>query len=83
MLKKTPENTYLCSKCSFPNPFATVRLLGMHIALTHKMPTKEYYDEFLREPGEGKTEHDITLERGLYRIYDCGQYKYVWKRGQV
>ena len=53
MLKKTPENTYLCSKCSFPNPFATVRLLGMHIAFTHKMPTKEYYDEFLREPGEG------------------------------
>lgn len=53
MLKKTPENTYLCSKCSFPNPFATVRLLGMHIALAHKMPTKEYYDEFLREPGEG------------------------------
>ena len=32
-------------------------------------------------PGdEGKTEHEITLERGLFRIYDCGQYRYVWKR---
>ena len=32
-------------------------------------------------PGdEGKTEHEITLERGLYRIYDCGQYRYVWHR---
>ena len=34
-------------------------------------------------PGdEGKTEHEITLERGLYRIYDCGQYKYVWHRNK-
>lgn len=34
-------------------------------------------------PGdEGKTEHEITLERGLFRIYDCGQYRYVWKRGE-
>ena len=32
-------------------------------------------------PGdEGKTEHEITLERGLFRIYDCGQYRYVWHR---
>lgn len=32
-------------------------------------------------PGdEGKTEHEITLERGLFRIYDCGQYKYRWTR---
>lgn len=35
-------------------------------------------------PGdEGKTEHDITFERGLFRIYDCGQYRYVWKRSQL
>jgi len=34
-------------------------------------------------PGdEGKTEHEITFERGLFRIYDCGQYRYVWKRGE-
>lgn len=32
------------------------------------------------EADEGKTEHDITLERGLYRIYDCGQYKFEWIR---
>lgn len=32
-------------------------------------------------PGdEGKTEHEITLEHGLFRIYDCGQYKYRWTR---
>lgn len=30
---------------------------------------------------DGKSENDITLERGLYRIYDCGQYRYVWHRG--
>ena len=29
---------------------------------------------------EGKTEHEITLERKLYRIYDCGQLRYVWNR---
>ena len=35
----------------------------------------------IARPGdEGKTEHEITLERGLFRIYDCGQYKYRWKR---
>lgn len=26
-----------------------------------------------------KTEHEIMLERGIYRIYDCGNYKYVWR----
>ena len=32
-------------------------------------------------PGdEDKSEHEITLERGLFRIYDCGQYRYDWKR---
>jgi hypothetical protein len=25
-----------------------------------------------------KTEHEIMLERGIYRIYDCGNYKYVY-----
>lgn len=30
----------------------------------------------------GKSEHEITLERGLYRIYDCGQYKYEWRRSR-
>lgn len=26
-----------------------------------------------------KTEREIMRERGILRIYDCGQYKYVWK----
>ena len=27
-----------------------------------------------------KTEHEIMLERGIYRIYDCGTFKYVWRK---
>lgn len=27
-----------------------------------------------------KTEHEIMFERHIYRIYDCGNYKYVYKR---
>ena len=26
------------------------------------------------------TEHDIMLSRKIYRIYDCGNYRYVWNR---
>lgn len=40
-----------------------------------------YQRHKLAGPGdEGKTEHEITLERGLFRIYDCGQLKYRWVR---
>lgn len=28
----------------------------------------------------GKTEREIMRERGILRIYDCGQYKYIWKK---
>jgi len=28
-----------------------------------------------------KTEREIMLEREIYRIYDCGNYKYEWKKG--
>lgn len=27
-----------------------------------------------------KTEHEIMLDRGLYRIYDSGNLKYIWNR---
>lgn len=27
-----------------------------------------------------KSEHDIMLDRNIYRIYDCGNIKYNWKR---
>lgn len=27
-----------------------------------------------------KTEHEIMLERGIYRIYDCGNLVYEWKK---
>ena len=26
------------------------------------------------------TEHEIMLSRKIYRIYDCGNYRYVWRR---
>ena len=26
------------------------------------------------------SEHEIMLSRKIYRIYDCGNYRYVWKR---
>lgn len=66
MLKNTTVNTYLYPKCPFTNPFAAVRLLDLHIAYTHKIAGSG---------DEGNIEHDITLERGLY--------KYVWQRGRV
>ena len=33
---------------------------------------KEGYDK-------DKTEHEIMLERGIYRIYDCGTKVWKWK----
>ena len=27
-----------------------------------------------------KSEHEIMLERGIYRIYDCGTKAYIWKK---
>ena len=29
---------------------------------------------------KNKTEHEIMLERGIYRIYDCGTKAYIWKK---
>ena len=34
---------------------------------------KEGYDS-------NKTEHEIMLERGIYRIYDCGTKVWLWKK---
>lgn len=28
---------------------------------------------------KNKSEHQIMLDRGIYRIYDCGTLKYIWK----
>lgn len=30
---------------------------------------------------EGKSEHEIMYGRGIYRIYDCGNYRYYWMNG--
>lgn len=33
------------------------------------------------DPSEaGLTEHEIMMKRGVFRIYDCGNYRYVWNR---
>lgn len=38
-------------------------------------------DILIREGFDGsKTEHQIMLDRGIYRIYDCGCKVYKWKR---
>lgn len=29
---------------------------------------------------EGKSEHDIMLSRKIYRIYDCGNIRFVWNK---
>lgn len=30
-----------------------------------------------------KTEHEIMLDRGIYRIYDCGSAKFEWTRPEI
>ena len=30
-----------------------------------------------------QTEHEIMYSQGIYRIYDCGNYKYVWVKKDV
>jgi len=29
------------------------------------------------------SEHEIMLSRKIYRIYDCGNWRYVWHRPQI
>lgn len=40
--------------------------------MKHKL-VKEGFDA-------AKTEHEIMYDRGYYRIYDCGNYKFTWTR---
>ena len=41
----------------------------------------KYRKEQLIKQGfdKNKTEHEIMLKRGIYRIYDCGTMVYKWK----
>lgn len=34
----------------------------------------------LAEAEQGMSEHEIMKSRGIMRIYDCGNWKYEWKR---
>lgn len=36
-------------------------------------------DKLLKEGFDGKTEHEIMLKRGIFRIYDCGCRCHIWK----
>ena len=42
----------------------------------------KYQKHMLVSPGydESKTEHQIMLDRGLYRIYDVGHFKYKFTK---
>ena len=51
-------------------------------ALANRMQFQKYK---LVEAGydANKTEHEIMFERKIYRIYDCGNYKYIYKKPKV
>ena len=38
-----------------------------------------YENDFLDYYDENKTEHELMLENGIYRIYDCGTIKMKYK----
>ena len=39
-------------------------------------------DGLISKFDESKTEVENMESNGYYRVYDCGNYKYVWRRGQ-
>lgn len=39
----------------------------------HKLKTMPYFDE-------NKTEYEIMSKNNYYRVYDCGNMKYIWKK---
>lgn len=80
MLLKNANNEYECAICH--HSYGDVRGLSTQVCKQRKMDAKAYYDQYVKMAVDDKTEHDITFERGLFRIYDCGQYRYVWKRGE-
>ena len=45
------EVDFKCRICGME--FASVKGLGLHIRQIHAMLSKEYYDKFYRQPGEG------------------------------
>ena len=47
---------------------------------SHRKDKSSYTKDILTNEGydSSKTEHEIMLERGIYRIYDCGKRSYQW-----
>lgn len=72
-------NLYLKSNFSFiyktsPNYFYVINKLRKNRFLFRKdLLIKQGYDP-------NKTEHQIMLERKIYRIYDSGNLKFIWKQ---
>jgi hypothetical protein len=58
----------------------TTRPSYYYIIDNHLENRMAYQKHKLVEAGydANKTEHEIMIERGIYRIYDCGNYKYVY-----
>lgn len=62
----------ICKKCGCGS-FTTVRLLGLHIAQSHKMTTQEYFDQYERNTGDGicrvcgKPTKFCSLSKGYYK----------------
>lgn len=83
--RKKKEGKYKCEICGNRTDY-----LGIHITQAHKMDCKDYYDKYLRKPGEGicPTCGKETKFRGITKggylthcSYSCAQNdKEVWKK---
>ena len=53
-----------------------------YVIKSHRENRFKYRKDRLIKEGYGpnKSEHEIMLERGIYRIYDCGCKVWVWKK---
>lgn len=63
-----------CKLCN--REFATVKGLSKHIKHTHKISTKEYYDEYFRKPNEGLCAvcgKEVRFDRFGYHSKTCSK----------
>jgi hypothetical protein len=51
-LRKNQQGLFICEECN--RVFINIKNLGIHIAKKHKIKSKDYYDKWLKEKGEGK-----------------------------
>lgn len=71
------KNGFLKEKTSDPNYWYIVKKKRRHrFSFRKDKLIKEGFDR-------NKTEREIMSERGILRIYDCGQFKFKWKRKDI